>query len=139
MAPFIFIVLSEYYRQYHFEAFLTAHGMRMMRGHDDTLALVKFIILAVYRDESHAVKAGDKSIAALLMRAYLFSFFKGKKRYAHGTVLRESFADYLSVAVGQFVCKREYFCFFDIFDKRFLRDFYNLFLFHFNHSFPNRL
>ena len=61
--------------------------MRMALGHDDGLTLVKHILHAVDGDPAHAVKAGDKGVAAGFVRANLFILVKGEQRYAQGVVL----------------------------------------------------
>ena len=69
---------SEYDNQQHFELLLAVDGMRMAGGHDDRLALVQNVRLAVDGDAADAVQAGDKRVAAGLMRADFFALAKGK-------------------------------------------------------------
>ena len=47
--------LLEYYNQQHLKLLLSIHGMRMLGRHDDGLALVQLVSLAVDGDAADAV------------------------------------------------------------------------------------
>ena len=71
--------LLEYYNQQHLKLLLSIYGMGMLCRHDDGLALMQFVGLAVDGDAADAVQAGNEGITAGFVGADLLVFVEGKK------------------------------------------------------------
>ena len=93
----------EYHYQKHLILLFAIHCMRMFCRHDDGFAFVEFVFYAVDGDFTGSVEAGDEGVAAGLVGADLFAFFKGKQRQADGIVLCQCFADDLAFLVGNLI------------------------------------
>ena len=71
--------LLEYYNQQHLKLLLSIYGMGMFGRHDDGLALMQLVSLAIDGDAADAVQAGNEGITAGLVGADLFVLVEGEE------------------------------------------------------------